>query len=119
MGPDQENGAVVFLFDGGMLIDEIAFSDFGPQSQGDLEFGNNTANRIDLFDIDDRTTRVAIKLQGSGGVDNITFTPVPEPASLVMMGLGLAGLAVRGTRRPDRVGRSLSLATRRHTAMTR
>ena len=104
VGTDQENGAVVFLFDGGMLIDEIAFSDFGPQSQGDLEFGNNTANRIDLFDIDDRTTRVAIKLQGSGGVDNITFTPVPEPTSVVLMGLGLAGLTARGLRRLPRRG---------------
>jgi len=32
-------------------------------------------------------------------VDNITFTPMPEPASGVMLGLGLAGLAVRGSRR--------------------
>jgi hypothetical protein len=104
VGSYQENGAVDFLFDGDVLIDQIAFNEFGSQSEGDLEFGDNTANRIDLFDIDDRTTKVVIRLQGSGGVDNITFTPVPEPAIVVIMGLGLVGLAVRGSRRPDRRG---------------
>lgn len=32
-------------------------------------------------------------------VDNITFTPVPEPATIILLGLGLAGVGVKARKR--------------------
>jgi len=38
----------------------------------------------------------------SEAVDDISFTPVPEPASVVLLGIGIAGIAVRIRRRKFR-----------------
>ena len=32
-------------------------------------------------------------------VDNVTFTPVPEPATIILLGLGLAGVGVKARKR--------------------
>ena len=42
---------------------------------------------------------VTIGFGGSGAVDNLVWTPVPEPASLTLFGLGAAGLALASRRR--------------------
>ena len=77
---------------------------------GTISFGDNTANRVlpltpsEVSALTGQTLtqfdRVVIQMGGSGGVDNITFTPIPEPSSFVLMGIGLASLALRGSRRP-------------------
>jgi len=72
-----------------------------------FDLGDNTANRILPFtpvfgarpDTKRAIDRVVIELGGSGAVDNITFTPVPEPATATLLMLGLAGLAFAGRRR--------------------
>jgi hypothetical protein len=68
-----------------------------------FEVGNNSANRIppflaselglDSFDI------VEIRLKGTGAIDNLTFEIVPEPATLGMLGLGMAALSARARAR--------------------
>jgi hypothetical protein len=64
-----------------------------------LELGNNTANRfspitaelLGLSEID----RIDFNLGGSGALDNLEFTPVPEPSTALMLGIGLATLGAR------------------------
>ena len=68
-----------------------------------VRFGDNSANRITpitarqvglpFFD------RVVLNFGGSGGTDNILFTPIPEPSALVLMGLGVPALALLRRRR--------------------
>jgi len=93
-GADEAMGALVFLGSQG----EAAIS-FESLLDASL-FGDNTANRIDPLEIaglgigDVSTLRV--ELGGSGGLDNIRFTPVPEPTTAALFALGLLGLVWRG-----------------------
>ena len=107
-GPSEWAGdsgyfAVFYLDDtelGRVGFDDLIDDDpLNPFYDDTIVFGNRSANRvspllasdfnIEMFD------EVHIGLGGSAGVDNIVFTPVPEPASLVIMSLGLVGLAWR------------------------
>jgi hypothetical protein len=49
------------------------------------------------------TVRMYLNNLGSTGLDDIHFvqSPIPEPGSLAMMGLGLAGLMLAARRRRD------------------
>jgi hypothetical protein len=68
-----------------------------------VDFGDNTANHfasvlatdLGLTSFD----RVVIRLAGSGAVDNITFTPIPEPNTALLLVAGIVGLARSGRRR--------------------
>ena len=67
-----------------------------------IVLGNNTANRyaaitaasVGLENFD----RVVLHLGGSGAIDNIQATLVPEPSTALLMALGLCGLALRRRR---------------------
>lgn len=94
------------FFENGTLVGTVPFTDLdspAPNSTGPVVFGNNTANRIDpilAFDFGvDSFDEVQIRLGGSGGIDNIIFEPVPEPATLALMGMGLIGVARTARRR--------------------
>ena len=94
-----ENGSVT-LHDGASSA-TIGFASLLSAPQ----MGDNTANRIapllaaqidGIEDID----KVVIELGGSGAIDNLTFSHVPEPSTLLLSALGLAGLgAARRARR--------------------
>lgn len=98
-----EDGAIRFfnVVDGevDVLVAEYTFQELAALYP-DLEFGNNTANRIDFGEIGDFNA-VEVDLGGSGAIDNLVV--VPEPATVGLVSLGLVGLGVVGRRRRPRV----------------
>jgi len=96
-----ENGSVTFFSGDDQL--SISFMDL----LVGFELGDNTANRIlpfapnfgDELDFTPAFDRIVIELGGSGAIDNITFTPVPQPSTALLLLLGLTGLAGSGRRR--------------------
>lgn len=75
----------------------FGFDEFLGLGQG-VAYGDNTANRIDLGEVGDFNA-VQIELGGSGGIDNLNATVVPEPGTATLLGLGLVALARFGRRR--------------------
>ena len=71
-----------------------------------IVLGNNTANRFAAVTAEsvglDRFDRVVLNLGGSGGIDNVQATLIPEPSTALLMALGLGGLALPGRREPRR-----------------
>jgi hypothetical protein len=86
LGP-TELGRVGF----GELIDPIS-SFYDPT----IVYGDNSANMIQPITSSDLGTspfdRVEINMGGSGGVDNINWTHVPEPSSIILLLSGFFGL---------------------------
>jgi len=64
-----------------------------------IVLGDNNANRFAAISASElglsKFDRVEFTLGGSGALDNIVVTPVPEPSTALMIGLGLGGLALR------------------------
>jgi hypothetical protein len=95
--PPSEFGKLSF-FSEGALVGTIAFEDL-PSLVGDPDFvfGDNTANRVQPIDASyfgaDNFDLVIVNMGGSGAVDNITFSVAPEPGTLLLIGLGLTGVA--------------------------
>lgn len=85
-------------FFSGAASQEIFFEDF----PGGIVFGDNFANTVAPTLASDLNfvsfDKVIIHMGGSGGVDNISFTPVPEPGTWLLIGLGVVGLVARGRR---------------------
>jgi hypothetical protein len=85
----SENGSITFYDTTGASVTR----DFATILAG-LTIGNNTANRITpllaeslgLGPIDE----VVFTMGGSGAIDNVDFIPIPEPATALFVGLGLA-----------------------------
>lgn len=99
-----EDGSLEF-FDGEVSV-AVSFAEFiDPKSafyDETVEFGNNSANRISPLSAKvlglEKIDGVTVSLGGSGGVDNLTGTIVPEPSTAVLALLGLIGLASAGRR---------------------
>jgi hypothetical protein len=86
-----ENGSVT-LHDGASSV-TVGFASLLSAPQ----IGDNTANRIApllaaQIDGIEEIDKVVIELGGSGAIDNLTFSHVPEPSTLLLSALGLAGL---------------------------
>lgn len=103
-GPDangNDSGYSVQFFMGETAIASVGFGSFLDESSllydSSVAFGDNSANHIDqiiaaelgasAFD------RVEINFGGSAAIDNLTFTPVPLPSAIFLLGAGLCGLA--------------------------
>ena len=80
----------MFLEAAGIMLGDRSANRVAPFLLGDLQALNPLLSQI---------TRVDINMGGSGAVDNVNFTPIPEPGTAAMMGLGLAALAALGRRR--------------------
>ena len=118
-GPSEygnDRGYYATFFENGTVVNQIGFGDLiNPGSafyDPTISFGNNKINRISpivsgtngigVFD------EVVLNFGGSAGIDNIIFdytvptdpnSPVPEPATLSLLGMGLAGLVMRNRKR--------------------
>ena len=105
-GPEEygnNGGYFASFYRDGDLERRIGFSEFVTPGSAfydpTVQFGNNSANRIQPitaqrlgmphFDL------VVISFGGSGGTDNILFTPVPEPSTLALLGLAVPALLMR------------------------
>jgi len=103
---DVEQGSadlavVRFFSDSGSTISllDLDFNTLMAMNNGLL--GNNSINRIapiDLTGLGD-IRRAEIKLGGSGALDNINANVIPEPGTALLLGSGLAGLALWGWRK--------------------
>ncbi len=81
-------------------LDLLDFLDPGsPFYDPSLVFGDRTANRFPTIRAQDlglpEIDRIVFAMGGSGALDNLTVTPVPEPSTALILGLGLAVLAQR------------------------
>jgi MYXO-CTERM domain-containing protein len=105
-GPAEFNnnaGYFASFYLNGNLEARVGFGAFidptSPFYDPSVKYGDNFANRIrpitarsvgmPSFD------RVVLNFGGSGGTDNIIFTPVPEPGALALIGLAVPALLRR------------------------
>ena len=103
---DRNSGYFASFYLNGGLEARVGFGSFidpdSPFYDPSVEYGNNSANVISpitarelglpYFD------RVVLNFGGSGGTDNILFTPIPEPSAVAVLGI-LPALALMRRRR--------------------
>ena len=108
-GPREYNdnsGYFASFYIAGKLEARVSFGSFvdptSPFYDASVRYGDNSANRIrpiaarevgmPVFD------QVVLNFGGSGGTDNIFFTPIPEPGTLALAGLAMPALLMRRRR---------------------
>ena len=106
--PDVDGGFFATFFTGGTELASVGFGDFIDNTSlffdSTVTYGNNLANRISPISASALSIaafdRVEINFGGSAAIDNLTWTPVPgtpipEPSSLALFGVAVAGLVSR------------------------
>ena len=100
---DNNSGFFASFFLAGSLEARVGFGAFvdpsSPFYDASVKYGDNSVNRIrpitaravgmPVFD------SVVLNFGGSGGTDNIVFTPIPEPGVLALLGLAVPALLRR------------------------
>jgi hypothetical protein len=105
-GPAEYNanaGYFASFYLNGNLEARVGFGAFvdpaSPFYDPSVRYGDNSANRIRPISARDvglpYFDRVVLNFGGSGGTDNIFFTPVPEPAALGLISLPVLALLRR------------------------
>ena len=81
---------------------EVTFGELAA-ADASIVYGDNSANRIDPIFAQDlgliSFDEVQIHFGGSMAIDNISYTELPEPGTVFLMGLGLTGLLLQSRRR--------------------
>ena len=103
----EDAGYFASFYVNGNLEARVGFGSFvdpdSPFYDPTVRFGDNSANRIDPITAREMGMpyfdRVVLNFGGSGGTDNLIFTPVPEPSTALAMGLLLPGLSLLRRRR--------------------
>ena len=110
-GPDEygtDSGYYAVFYSGNNASASIGFGTLALMDNS-ISYGDNTANRINSISFDQlgltQFDRVEINFGGSAAVDNIRFNPVPEPASMLLVGSGLILLAGIGRKKFKKPGR--------------
>lgn len=104
-GINAEANYYAEFYRGSDLIEQISFNDLTTPGNAyydsSLVWGDNTINRIEPFVVNEGNgfDQVVIHFGGSGAVDNVRFAVVPEPATMILLGGGLAAMAVRYRRK--------------------
>ena len=115
-GPSEygaNSGYFATFFMNGSEVNRVGFGDLinsaSPYYDSTIEFGDNYINRISPITVGQNGIQsfdeVVINFGGSAGIDNIVFeytppnNPVPEPATISLVGMGLAGLIMRNRKR--------------------
>ena len=106
---DKSGFFAVFYDEADLPLARVGFGEFldsgSPFFVPGVAFGDNTANRIPGVTAEVLTapfSRVELNLGGSSAIDNVTFEPIPEPATLILFGVGLALTSLTARRRSPR-----------------